>query len=340
MSTRRAEPALTFVAAVVTAFVAVGILAGSSQATTASATLSIRSSADSGPMSASPERSILSPSTVTLEVDAPSGAEIRWYRIVPDIDTLYHNAGWPWDPDAYRWLGFESIHYTRTEVLPWSGRSTVLAWTPSGPTWPAELSPPTHARADAGSFWFQAEVRSPAGITLSPGIDDADSRGLSPRTFRLSVRPVGGLLGWVASFHNVPAVFGSTVYQSRNYLGVDCADVLMAAWHRWKGRPLDVDWNVGRVVDRFPHAAAAELREGVPDRALRWGTDIRPGYLLAVRYTGRAFYQHIGAFYDDADGDGVLSASDRVLHAGPEPLHVSALADGGFDGHVVCLRMD
>jgi hypothetical protein len=59
---------------------------------------------------------------------------------------------------------------------------------------------------------------------------------------------------------------------------------------------------------------------------------------LAVKYPGGTQYQHIGALYKDANGNGRLDAADWVLHAGPDPLQISALAAGGFDGTVLVLR--
>ena len=45
-----------------------------------------------------------------------------------------------------------------------------------------------------------------------------------------------------------------------------------------------------------------------------------------------------GALLEDADGDGRLGPPDRVLHAGPAPLHACTLASGIFDGRVVIVR--
>ncbi len=64
---------------------------------------------------------------------------------------------------------------------------------------------------------------------------------------------------------------------------------------------------------------------------------MRPGDLIVVKYLDAKRYQHIGALYSDADKDGALSEGDLIIYAGPWPLHLSYLSEGGFDGHVVIL---
>jgi hypothetical protein len=189
-----------------------------------------------------------------------------------------------------------------------------------------------------GSFWYQVEVRTEGGVGRSPGIEDGDGRGLSPEVFRVSVRAGAGYLGWLASFYNVPAVFGSTPYQSRNYIGVDCADVIMVALSRWRDEALTRDWNVQMLTRALPQVLDFGLTRGVPSRPVAWGGDVRPGDLIAVKYPGARMFQHVGALWKDANGDGKLDRDDLVIHAGPQPLHISQLGAGPFDGKVVVLR--
>ena len=103
------------------------------------------------------------------------------------------------------------------------------------------------------------------------------------------------------------------------------------------GRTLARNWNVAGLVERLRRRATCHLHGGRPDRELRWGRDVRRGDPIAVRYPGWRQFGHIGVLAEDGDGDGVLGPGDRVLHAGPDPLHESRLGDGGFDGEVVIL---
>ena len=43
---------------------------------------------------------------------------------------------------------------------------------------------------------------------------------MSPKVFRVSVRDGEGYVGWLASYFNVPGLFGSVIHQSANYIGV------------------------------------------------------------------------------------------------------------------------
>lgn len=286
--------------------------------------------------------------SVRLRVPADPDAEIRWYRIIPDASVRYHNAGWPWMPDAYQWKGFDTIRYFREELTRFRNSREInpfLETDTRGLT--ARLrdfffSP--EAAADGtealplGSYWYQAELIKPGGTDSSPGLEGNDARGLSPRVFRISVRQSDDLLGHLTTYFNVPAVFGSVPYQVRHYIGIDCADVLMAAYALWKRKPVEKDYNVAMLTRKFPLKARCRIVEGVPDTIVHWNTVIRPGDFIAVRYDGARQFQHIGALYADKGRAGVLDEADIILHAGPDPLQFSPLASGVFDGEVVILR--
>jgi hypothetical protein len=139
-------------------------------------------------------------------------------------------------------------------------------------------------------------------------------------------------------FFNVPGLFGCTADQSYHYIGIDCADVLVAAHRRWRGLGQGDDINVAWLVDHWRKIASCQIVEGVPKMTLRWETEIRPGDAIAVRYTPGKSFMHIGALHEDANHNGLLDAADEILHAGPQALHVSKLREKGFDGEVVILR--
>jgi len=286
---------------------------------------------------------------VTLAVDKVPGATTKWYQIIPDISKIYKNCNHPTEPDPYKWVGLAKIEYSRKERIDWRGKWQVepLAAAPDNPPKRGVLdslravlgsnSRTQYSYKDIGSFWFQVEVEKSGQTHRSPGIEDSDKKGLSPRVFRLSVREGDGFLGYVTSFLNVPGVFGSVPYQSNNYIGIDCCDVLVAAYGKWKDKTITKDYNVDMLVTKLPRLAEFDIGNGKPDKSLKWGKDVRPGNLLAVKYRGAKRYQHIGALYSDADQDGVLSRDDIVIHAGPQPLRHSYLREGGFDGHIMVL---
>lgn len=268
---------------------------------------------------------------VTLRVDEVPGAAVRWYEIAADISKNYKNANWPWEEEPYKWVGLAKIDYRREELRRFRGLRQVRLFD-------EEAGNCRFHGGRAGSFWFQVEVAKEGVVYRSAGIEDGDHRGLSPRVFRVSVRDGEGYLGYVTSFFNVPGLFGSVTYQSNNYIGVDCADVLMAAYGKWRGKAMEKNYNVAMLVNKWPKVKEFNLSGGRPDRAVRWDSDVYAGDLIAVRYRGGRQYQHIGALYEDANKNGVLDEEDVVVHAGPGPLHCSRLKEGSFDGHVVILR--
>jgi hypothetical protein len=284
-----------------------------------------------------------------LKVDQVPGANIRWFQIIPDTSKIYKNANFPWEQNPYQWVGFTKIDYYKKELVQFRGHWEIKPLDKEGKEFRNRESSfsvgPLNQALDSrfyhegvGSFWFQVEIEKEGIIYRSAGIEDSDHRGLSPRVFRISIRDGQGYLGYLTSFFNVPGLFGSVTYQSNNYIGVDCADVLMAAYGKYKREPIKKNYNVAMLVSQFPKVAEFEFSEGGTNKELRWGRDIHPGDFIAVRYGGRRQYQHIGAFFADANNNKVLDGGDLVIHAGPQPLHYSYLRDGNFDGHVAVLR--
>jgi hypothetical protein len=313
-------------------------------------TLLIQSSVNGGPWVKSTAIYPLKGQKVVLKVDRIPGGEIRWHQIIPDTSKIYKNANFPWDKDPYKWVGFAKIDYHRKELTGFRGRWQIEPVDRENDTgvrdkksssvrslWNKAANSKFYHK-DVGSFWFQAEVKKEGVIYRSPGIEDSDKKGLSPKVFRVSIRDGEGYIGYLTSFFNVPALFGSVTYQSNNYIGADCADVLVAAYGKWKNKPIEKNYNVAMLVSEWPKVGEFDLLEGTANRQLKWGRDIRPGYFIAVRYRGCKQYQHIGALFSDANQNGVLDGGDLVIHAGPVPLHCSYLREGNFDGHIVILQ--
>lgn len=311
--------------------------------------LAITASIDEGPWTKDTAIYPMKGQKATLRVKQVPGGVIRWYRIVPDISKIYKNANHPWEANPYKWVGLAKIDYSRRELTKFHGQWLIQPFSEEAPvadTNKVSASFPFLTRAsadsqhyhkDVGSFWFQAEVEKHGKVERSPGIEDCDKRGLSPQVFRVSIREGDGYLGYLTTFFNVPGVFGSIPYQSNNYLGADCCDALLAAYGVWSGKRITKDYSVAMLVSQLPKATECDVVGGKPDREIKWGKDIHPGNFIAVKFPGAKAYQHIGALYSDTDKDGVLSAGDLVLHAGPLPLHHSRLGEGCFDGHVVIL---
>ena len=295
---------------------------------------------------------------ISLKVKKIPEAKIRWYQIVPDISKIYKNANHPWEKDPYKWVGLAKIAYQKKELTQFINQWEITPFEIDNNSPNAEHSSgsffktildkilqrlqtrSTYYRKDVGSFWFQAVVEKDGRKHKSPGIEDSDKYGISLKVFRVSIREREGYLGYLTSFFNVPGLFGSTLYQSSNYIGVDCADVLMAAYGKWKNKTIDKNYNVGMVIHEFNKIHECDIQNGHPSEKLKWGKEVSPGDVIAVRYIGKRQYQHIGALYSDKNRNGILDQHDLVIHAGPYPLHTSTLSEGQFDGHVIILRPD
>jgi hypothetical protein len=282
---------------------------------------------------------------VTLKVDKVDNAAIRWYQIIPDITQQYNNAYWPWDDKAYKWKGFDKIGYAKKELTRFRGKWQInpLAKPAAAKRTAAKtaadkiaLSPFYHK--DIGSFWYQAIVVTGGKLQRSAGIEDATHQGISPAVFRVSVRESDGYIGYLTSFYNVPGLFGSVNAQSSNYIGVDCADVLMAAYAKWKNKPLSKNYNVSMLASGFTKVAEFDMSGGTCPKDLKWNTTIKPGDFIAVKYPSSRQYAHIGALHSDTNKNGKLDENDQIIHAGPAPLQISKLKQGNFNGHVRIIR--
>ena len=312
-------------------------------------TLRIQTRIGEGPWSSRRAVYPLEGDVVSLRTKRIEGGTPRWYMIFADLTKNYANANHPWADNPYKWTGMDTIHYHRIELDDRKGSWEIRPFEGSAKLWEhifdwyrdqgRDERTFRFYKPDVGTFWFQVEVEKGKKLLRSHGIEDSNDRGLSRQVTRVSIRGDKVLLGHVTSFHNVPGVFGSILYQSKNYIGADCADVLMTAWSRWRKRPLKTNYNVQAMVGHFTKRVKFEMKGGIPKEPLEWGVDFQPGDFIAVSYSedGKK-YHHVGALWEDANGNGTLDGDDIVIHAGPDPLHLSYLKYGAFDGRVVILK--
>lgn len=297
-------------------------------------TLAIEYSMDGKKWKKDPAVSLVAGQPLHLRVTPNTFEQVVWKQIYPDLSKMYKNANFPWDPDAYKWTGFGKIDYLVRDFDAFKGQPEIEI-KPEYLRLPVEMP---YYHYDMGTFWVQV-VAVKGGKTFSTaGVEAGTERGISPQVFRVSFRKDDSFIGYLSSFFNVPAVFGSTPYQSYHYIGVDCADALLSAHAHWIGYEMKKDVNVAAMVKAIKPVTSFEIEKGTPDKQVKWGSDIFPCDLIAVRYAGANMFQHIGALYEDANGNGILDDSDTVMHVGPYPLTIEKLKKGPFDGHVVIMR--
>jgi hypothetical protein len=310
------------------------------------ATLAMQVSIRGGAWSSEPVATGLSGDAVRLRLAStvPQSASIRWYLVVPDLSRPYNNANPPGSEGAYRWRGMDAIDYYRVHLPALDNQMEVAPFSHAGPlhagvrAWLKARGASHAARFyhdTIGTFRFEAEIEHRGERWRTPGAADRDHRGISSRVMRVSLGSDNSYLGHLRAYFNVPGVFGSTSAQANGYLGVDCADALMAAFGHHRGKPPIRNYSVAMLVSKARNPRTVDFEQGqVIEPSLRWGKDVRPGDFVAVRYPGARTYQHIGALEADQDGDGLLSAADTVLHAGPWPLTSSRLDSGMFHGRL------
>jgi hypothetical protein len=283
--------------------------------------------------------------------------EISWQRIEPRMahqNTPAPNPGLRvyanaviFGPRHGKWIGYDRLELIESPIAQAAAASLTLR--DARPTSFAATRPPEHE--GLGVMRLAASVRLGAATWKTPGLEDAATASLPPRVFRYSFRAGDGFIGWLTAFYNVPYLFGSAGDGAKNqadlFIGADCADVLVAALRR-AGLPRLRYTNVGGVLDQLTRVKKeAVVRPCPPEQPacaspseppLRFGTDVRPGDILAVDYLGagelpRAL-DHIVVLVSDSGPqgvpDGVLGPHDLVFDSGDErALKLAPLSDQG-----------
>jgi len=279
---------------------------------------------------------VLEGKEVKLKFSVKNAKSIKWYQIIPNISKFYKNANFPWDPKPYQWRGFAKIEYERVEIKEFEDKEIVTLTQKI-----LEKNRPQGYHlynSKVGSFWFEVVATTNSGkVIKSAGLKQNSSRGLSPKVFRISFMESSDYIGYLTTFFNVPGIFGSIPYQSKNYIGVDCADVLMAVSSIITKKKLK-DFNVAMLVTKLKKRASLNITNGKPSKKLIWEKDFKRGDFIAVRYSPKSQFAHIGLLYKDSNNNGILDSKDFVIHAGPESLQISTLSVGVFDGFVKILK--
>ena len=272
-----------------------------------------------------------------MRFNVKDAKSIRWYQIIPNTSKFYKNANQPWEANAYKWSGYGKIDYQRVEIKSFENQKEVELTSKILEENRPKNNP--YYNAKLGSFWFEVEVVKTNGkIVKTKGINDVEEKGLSPNVFRVSYMASDDYIGYLTTFFNVPGIFGSMPYQSRNYIGVDCADVLVATSKVMNKQENTKNYNVVMLVDKFKTKVKTKIVRGTPIDKLKWGREFKKGDFIAVKYKENGRYAHIGMLYGDENNNGVLDKEDSIINAGPNALHLTPLSKGGFDGTVVILK--
>ena len=275
---------------------------------------------------------------LTMKFDVKDAKSITWYQIIPDTSKFYKNANYPWEKqNPYKWCGYGKIDYQRVVIKAFSNKKEVVLTKEI-----LEANRPknnAYYNSKLGSFWFESEATLKNGkVVKSMGIRNVEQKGLSPKVFRVSYMRDKSYIGYLTTFFNVPGIFGSMPYQSRNYIGVDCADVLVATSTVMNHQKNEKNYNVMMLVDTLKTKKKFKIVNGNPTTKLKWGKAFKKGDFIAVKYSENGRYAHIGMLFADENGNGVLDKNDSIINAGPNALHLTTLKSGAFNGTVVILK--
>jgi hypothetical protein len=265
-------------------------------------------------------------------------ADIRWRRVEPQmehVDTpppnkdvqVYANAV-VFGPSHGTWIGYDQIEYFQTEL------------DARGPTLTVHDARPSD---DELAEKRAAGLRGLGVMRVQATVD-----GVATAPLRYSYRNGDDFLGWLTSFYNVPYLFGSAGKGAKNqaeqYIGADCADILVAALRRAGWKKLEYS-SVADLVDAL-HPVGKPLvvkpcKDGVCEASVaRYGRDVKPGDMLALDYIGAESdlpreWDHIVVVIEDRGpggvADGRLGPEDLVMDSGSaEGLKQAPLGDQGL----------
>ncbi len=255
--------------------------------------------------------------------------EAPWY-------THYANAHVPGSPSNPKWIGHDTIEYEEnTAGYGWSL---------------AADAHPTVKKYDVndglGVMRYRVVVTHGDTIVGTPGMESVKTYGITKKVFRITFRRSDSFTGWLTSFFNVPGIYGSTVVQAESYVGIDCSDLLTAAWNLATGKDLEFTSAGGMLkhVDvirpfRWFYGGATfyetDDKSGASETVPFGKGGVKEGDVIFFCYAPIAGknrckrWHHVGALYADVgpDGepDGILDGTDVVLHAGPREPHLSTL---------------
>jgi hypothetical protein len=225
-----------------------------------------------------------------------------------------------------RWLGYDTIEYEETPIE--GAVSPTLSLARVEPT-----DPKVDINAGLGTMRYRVYLQLGGQLYASVGSDARTRGGIAPSVMRVSYRAGNDLVGQLASYFNVPNVFGSAGkgrrHQTELFQGADCADVIVGAARRAGARlPYSSVAGLLRHTQRLSgklllqHDGLFEIADEMPAGAkhLSFGNDIRRGDLMLIDYAGfdgsPRSWDHIAVIAEDRGVVGQFDPEDIVLHMG------------------------
>jgi cell wall-associated NlpC family hydrolase len=255
--------------------------------------------------------------------DLPGWERILWYKVESGRKSYMNtkkNPGW-WADIAY----VESLESAGRQTLRDVDVSPVLR---KGVTWKGRA---------VGTMRYRVAVEFPGFSLSTPGVPAEAKGGTCPGVRRVSRRGGTGTpaVDHAMSLANLPYIWGSASvdaggngkkHQAELFVGADCADLVIAAWHMSGASAIPYRAVIPLInaYDDTPFAVAVSHSKNgfffsAPGKAIAFGAaGVRPGAAVLWRFGPGGAKGHAAILVadDGPDGmpNGVLDESDWVFH--------------------------
>ena len=250
----------------------------------------------------------IDPSTVRSLDFKPSS--IKWFKLESE-KTDYNN----WANGDFIW---DDIRYTETLIDNDNNLSISADANPSDKS--------KDVNNGLGTMRYKVEVTYGNKKLSTPGKESKNSRGIKKNVHRISFRKDDSFLGRLTAFFNLPYIYGSagrnnTDNQPENYIGSDCADLMVWAY-RNTGK--DIDYTYAAGLTKITETILKEknlFTDGESyydrDKQLIFGEDVKKGDLILF---GK---WHVGAISEDKSNpngkfkggpDKIFNKYDLMIH--------------------------
>lgn len=172
-----------------------------------------------------------------------------------------------------------------------------------------------------GVMRYKVEISYDNKKSSTPGKKSTNLYGITDEVHKVTFRKDDSFTGWMTSFFNTPYVYGSTEYQVENYIGLDCADFVIAAYRK-AGHNIPYTHVTGLYKYSDVIAKEKDVKINGDDfyhkgKPLAFGKDVKEGDLLVFADS------HVGVLYKDksdpngefkGEADGILNKYDLMIH--------------------------
>ncbi|MDD5132449.1 MAG: hypothetical protein PHH44_07310 [bacterium] len=296
--------------------------------------------------------------------------DISWYKVEPKMYHLdghghdpanpgfiwYTNAGAPGGRTDRQPLSVDKITYQENTLVTENNK-----WVISADAHPTDPEYDIHDGLGTMRYSVAIEYKDTNGAQKrlkSPSMEEYVNNGISNEVCRVTIQQNASYLGYLTGYFNVPGVFGSYPAQVDKYIGVDCADLVVGAWNKYKKKSIPYTNVTGLryslvanglmkliLADHYYDAKgiiyadyARGLGRPVGQKAIKIDqTNVHQGDIVLFNYnpekTDRS-WDHVGVLFADSSEtgkpNGILDAYDLILHCGPAELRINQLTYEGF----------